>query len=100
MTEAFIFDAVRTPRGKGKKDGALYSVKPVDLVAGLGVPRDHIRVVEPTRHKKDHTVATIQQELAYEGVSVIIARRACVTYAKEIKALKTARSGDIAVVAE
>jgi len=72
----------------------------VDLVAGLGVPRDHIRVVEPTRHKKDHTVATIQQELAYEGVSVIIARRACVTYAKEIKALKTARSGDIAVVAE
>ena len=35
MTEAFIFDAVRTPRGKGKKDGALYSVKPVDLVAGL-----------------------------------------------------------------
>ncbi|MDX1725925.1 MAG: acetyl-CoA C-acetyltransferase [Pseudomonas sp.] len=35
MTEAFIFDAVRTPRGKGKKDGALYSVKPVNLVAGL-----------------------------------------------------------------
>ena len=35
MTEAFIFDALRTPRGKGKKDGALYSVKPVDLVAGL-----------------------------------------------------------------
>ncbi|MNF54516.1 putative acyltransferase [compost metagenome] len=35
MSEAFIFDAVRTPRGKGKKDGALYSVKPVSLVAGL-----------------------------------------------------------------
>lgn len=35
MTEAYIFDAVRTPRGKGKKDGALHSVKPVDLVAGL-----------------------------------------------------------------
>jgi acetyl-CoA C-acetyltransferase len=35
MTEAFIFDALRTPRGKGKKDGALYSVKPVNLVAGL-----------------------------------------------------------------
>jgi acetyl-CoA C-acetyltransferase len=35
MTEAFIFDALRTPRGKGKKDGALYSVKPVSLVAGL-----------------------------------------------------------------
>ncbi|MFI8481049.1 acetyl-CoA C-acetyltransferase [Pseudomonas sp. NPDC078700] len=35
MTEAYIFDAVRTPRGKGKKDGALYSVKPVNLIAGL-----------------------------------------------------------------
>ncbi|WP_341781832.1 acetyl-CoA C-acetyltransferase [Ectopseudomonas mendocina] len=35
MTEAYIFDAVRTPRGKGKKDGSLYSVKPVQLVAGL-----------------------------------------------------------------
>ncbi|KFX68069.1 acetyl-CoA acetyltransferase [Pseudomonas taeanensis MS-3] len=35
MTEAFIFDALRTPRGKGKKDGALYSVKPVNLIAGL-----------------------------------------------------------------
>ncbi|NBB09786.1 acetyl-CoA C-acetyltransferase [Pseudomonas sp. SLFW] len=35
MTEAFIFDALRTPRGKGKPDGSLYSVKPVDLLAGL-----------------------------------------------------------------
>jgi len=35
MTEALIFDAVRTPRGKGKPDGALHSVKPVNLMAGL-----------------------------------------------------------------
>lgn len=35
MTEAFIYDALRTPRGRGKPDGALYSVKPVDLVTGL-----------------------------------------------------------------
>ena len=34
MTSAFIFDAVRTPRGKGKKDGSLHEVKPVDLLAG------------------------------------------------------------------
>jgi len=32
---AFIYDAVRTPRSKGKKDGALYEVKPVELAAGL-----------------------------------------------------------------
>ncbi len=35
MTEAFIFDAIRTPRGKGKKDGSLFEVKPVNLLAGL-----------------------------------------------------------------
>ena len=35
MTHAMIFDAVRTPRGKGKKDGSLHEVKPVDLLARL-----------------------------------------------------------------
>ncbi|RYA84118.1 acetyl-CoA C-acyltransferase, partial [Enterobacter cloacae complex sp. 4DZ1-17B1] len=35
MTEAYIFDAVRTPRGKGKKDGSLHEVKPISLVVGL-----------------------------------------------------------------
>jgi acetyl-CoA C-acetyltransferase len=34
-TEAFIYDAIRTPRGKGKKDGSLYEVKPVNLLSGL-----------------------------------------------------------------
>jgi len=35
MTEAYVFDAIRTPRGKGKKDGSLHEVKPVNLLAGL-----------------------------------------------------------------
>ena len=35
MPHAMIFEAVRTPRGKGKKDGSLHEVKPVDLLAGL-----------------------------------------------------------------
>lgn len=34
MSEAFIYDAVRTPRGKNR-GGALHSVKPIDLVTGL-----------------------------------------------------------------
>jgi acetyl-CoA C-acetyltransferase len=32
---AFIYDAIRTPRGKGKKDGSLHEVKPTVLGAGL-----------------------------------------------------------------
>jgi len=35
MTEAFVYDALRTPRGRGKDTGSLHSVKPVSLVVGL-----------------------------------------------------------------
>src|SRR3954469_939360 len=35
QTQAFVYDALRTPRGKGKKNGTLHEVKPVDLVVGL-----------------------------------------------------------------
>ncbi len=35
MTEAFVYDAIRTPRGKGKKNGSLHEIKPIDLVTGL-----------------------------------------------------------------
>ena len=35
MSEAFIYDAIRTPRGKGKKDGSLHEVKPINLLSGL-----------------------------------------------------------------
>ncbi|MFT4083765.1 MAG: acetyl-CoA C-acetyltransferase [Nocardioides sp.] len=45
MAEAFIYDHVRTPRGRGKKSGALYEVKPIDLVVGL---IDEIRKRNPT----------------------------------------------------
>src|SRR5947208_10582099 len=34
-TEALVFDAIRTPRGKGKVNGSLHASKPVDLVVGL-----------------------------------------------------------------
>ncbi len=33
MTDAWIFDAVRTPRGRGKATGALYATRPVDLLS-------------------------------------------------------------------
>jgi acetyl-CoA C-acetyltransferase len=35
MSEAFIYDAIRTPRGRGKKSGSLHEVKPISLVTGL-----------------------------------------------------------------
>ncbi|OKJ88276.1 acetyl-CoA C-acetyltransferase [Streptomyces sp. CB02400] len=34
-TEAYVYDAIRTPRGRGKAGGALHGTKPIDLVVGL-----------------------------------------------------------------
>ncbi|MBM9507547.1 acetyl-CoA C-acetyltransferase [Actinacidiphila acididurans] len=34
-TEAYVYDAVRTPRGRGKATGSLHGTKPIDLVVGL-----------------------------------------------------------------
>lgn len=34
-SEAFIYEAIRTPRGRGKANGSLHGVKPVSLVTGL-----------------------------------------------------------------
>jgi acetyl-CoA C-acetyltransferase len=33
--QAIVYDAIRTPRGRGKSTGSLYEVKPIDLVVGL-----------------------------------------------------------------
>ncbi|MEV4411432.1 acetyl-CoA C-acetyltransferase [Catellatospora sp. NPDC049609] len=34
-TEAYVYEAVRTPRGRGKHTGALHGVKPISLLTGL-----------------------------------------------------------------
>ncbi len=44
MAEAFIYDHIRTPRGKGKAAGSLHEVKPIDLAVGL---LDEIKVRNP-----------------------------------------------------
>src|SRR5918997_6063119 len=43
--EAFVYDHLRTPRGKGKAAGSLHEVKPVDLVVGL---IDELRTRNPS----------------------------------------------------
>jgi acetyl-CoA C-acetyltransferase len=35
LSEAFVYEAIRTPRGRGKQTGSLYGTKPVSLVVGL-----------------------------------------------------------------
>ncbi len=50
MTEAFLYEALRTPRGKGKRNGALHGVKPISLITGLiGELRDRYPTLDPAR---------------------------------------------------
>ncbi len=49
-----------------------------DIVKGVGVEEEHIRVVTPLRRLHEENVKVFEEELKYDGVSVIIARRECV----------------------
>jgi indolepyruvate ferredoxin oxidoreductase alpha subunit len=48
------------------------------LVKGLGVAPEHLRTVTPLKKFHAENVAVLREEIAYEGVSVIIARRECI----------------------
>ncbi len=47
------------------------------IVLGAGIDPDHLRIIEPTPKNHDANVGVMREELAYEGPSVIIARRSC-----------------------
>jgi acetyl-CoA C-acetyltransferase len=52
IPEAYIYDAIRTPRGLGKTSGALYEVKPITLVSNLLSELEHRNQI-PTSHVDD-----------------------------------------------
>lgn len=53
MTDAYIYDAVRTPRGKGRPDGALHEVSSVALSAGV------LNAVKARNRLDDHAVEDV-----------------------------------------
>jgi indolepyruvate ferredoxin oxidoreductase alpha subunit len=48
------------------------------ICEGIGVKKDHIRVINPLSRHHDENVKVIKEEIAYDGVSVIIPRRPCI----------------------
>jgi indolepyruvate ferredoxin oxidoreductase alpha subunit len=58
-----------------------------DIVKGLGVEEEHIKVIIPLKKYHDKNVTMIKKELDYQGVSMIIAQRPCVTMSNEKKEL-------------
>ncbi len=66
MSEAFIFDHLRTPRGRGKASGSLHEVKPVDLVVGL---LDEVQRRNPSLdpHRVDDLVLGVVTPIGDQG---------------------------------
>jgi indolepyruvate ferredoxin oxidoreductase, alpha subunit len=48
------------------------------IVAGLGVPPEHLHIIEPLKRNHEENVALLTRELYHKGVSVIIERRECI----------------------
>ncbi len=66
MAEAFVYDHLRTPRGKGKAAGSLHEVKPVDLAVGL---LDELQVRNPTldTNRIDDVVLGVVSPIGEQG---------------------------------
>jgi len=67
----------------------------VQIVAALGVPPEHIKIIKPLPRSLEENVGVVRQEIEYRGLSVIISRRECVTYYKEIKTAQRSREGEL-----
>jgi indolepyruvate ferredoxin oxidoreductase alpha subunit len=57
----------------------------VSICTGIGVEPAHLRVINPLKKHHAENTAIIGEELVYEGVSVIIARRECIQVSKKSK---------------
>ncbi|MDR2927844.1 MAG: hypothetical protein LBV41_06570 [Cytophagaceae bacterium] len=71
-----ILDNETTGMTGGQDSAALGRIE--QICAGIGVEKEHIRVLTPLRKNHDEMVKVISEELAYNGVSVIIPRRECI----------------------
>jgi indolepyruvate ferredoxin oxidoreductase alpha subunit len=48
------------------------------IILGTGIPEEHFRIIEPTPRNHEANVEVMREELAHDGPSVIVARRACI----------------------
>lgn len=71
-----ILDNATTGMTGGQPSSALGKIE--DIVKGLGVEEEHIRVIKPLRKQHEENIKVFEEELAYNGVSVIIPRRECI----------------------
>lgn len=71
-----ILDNSTTGMTGGQDSAALGKIE--SICEGLGVAKEHIRILKPLKNQHEENVRIIAEELAYPGVSVIIPRRECI----------------------
>ncbi len=71
-----ISDNSTTGMTGGQKSQATDRIESICL--GLGVNRDHLRVIAPLRKNHEENKAVLREELNHHGLSVILARRECI----------------------
>ncbi len=65
------------------------------LVKGLGVPEEHVRIVNPISRERDTITRVLNEEFEHQGVSVVIAARICIQEIKRnIKKKKQAKQAE------
>ncbi len=72
----FILDNYTTGMTGGQDSHAFGKIG--NICVGLGVDPKHIRIIKPLFNQHEENVKVIQEELAYEGLSVIIPTRECI----------------------
>lgn len=82
-----ISDNLTTAMTGGQDSAGTNKLESICL--GLGVDREHLKVVVPIAKNMEQIKNTIRDEINYKGVSVIIPRRECIQTLK--KHLKTAK---------
>ena len=59
-----------------------------EICTGVGVEKEHIRVINPLKTHHEENMKIIQEEIDYNGVSVIIPRRPCIHIAAKLRKQK------------
>jgi indolepyruvate ferredoxin oxidoreductase alpha subunit len=79
-----ISDNSATAMTGGQKSHATGRLE--SICKGIGVHPDHLRIIIPLKKNHEENVRVIKEELAYNGVSVIISQRECIQIASKKKA--------------
>ena len=75
-----ISDNLTTGMTGGQDSAAFGRIE--NICMGIGVPKEHIRLIIPLPKNYEEMERVIREEIEYRGVSVVVCRRECIQTAK------------------